>query len=210
MLIAILTILHIIMCIVLILIVLLQTGKGSELAGAFGGGTSNTAFGVTGAISFIGKMTTAAAFCFLFTSFSLSLLPIGNVGSSVIKEEATPGAQQAPANDASKGLNKTDGNVPANSKPGVSTDKKTSPAESKPADNPVNKTEGAIPAGSKPADNAVKNSNENVTTESKPVENASKDTNQEKSKPMNSDSGANVDSKQSSESNKDQPKTNTN
>lgn len=102
------------MCIALILIVLLQTGKGSELAGAFGGGTSNTAFGVTGGISFIGKMTTVAAFCFLFTSFSLSLLPIGKSGTSLINEEAAPEAPQAPAQDSS---NESDAKAPEESVP---------------------------------------------------------------------------------------------
>jgi preprotein translocase subunit SecG len=98
MIIGILTFIHVVMCIALILIVLLQTGKGSELAGAFGGGTSNTAFGVTGAISMVGKMTTVAAFCFLLTSFSLSLLPTGHSSSSIIEEETAPQApQKAPA-----------------------------------------------------------------------------------------------------------------
>ena len=115
MIVAILTILHIIMCISLILIVLLQTGKGSELAGAFGGGTSNTAFGVTGGISFIGKMTTAAAFCFLFTSFCLSLLPVGSGGSSAIEEEAAPAAPQAPIGDSSAEMEEKNANIPADS-----------------------------------------------------------------------------------------------
>ena len=115
MIIAILTILHILMCIALILIILLQTGKGSELAGAFGGGTSNTAFGVTGAISFIGKMTTVAAFCFLFTSFSLSLLPRGGGDSSVIKEESAPQAPQAPLEDEVTEIGEGEAGMPEDS-----------------------------------------------------------------------------------------------
>jgi len=115
MIIAILTILHIVVSIALILIVLLQTGKGSELAGAFGGGTSNTAFGVTGSISFIGKMTTVAAFCFLFTSFCLSLLPKEEGGASVIKEKATQQAPQSPLEGVSTGISKTDTDITSDS-----------------------------------------------------------------------------------------------
>jgi preprotein translocase subunit SecG len=114
MIIAILTVLHIIMCVALILIVLLQTGKGSELAGAFGGGTSNTAFGVTGAISLIGKLTTVAAFCFLITSFSLSLLPRSTGGgSSVIKEETTSQVPESPVENAAKGVEDSKSDEPA-------------------------------------------------------------------------------------------------
>jgi preprotein translocase subunit SecG len=108
-----LTVIHVAVCIALILIVLLQTGKGSELAGAFGGGTSNTAFGVTGAISFIGKMTTVAAFCFLFTSVSLSLLPLNTGGTSLIKEESVP--PQAPVDNPSGNVDETKKDVPADS-----------------------------------------------------------------------------------------------
>ena len=58
---ALLVILHIIVCFVLILVVLLQTGKGADLAGAFGGGGSQTALGSRGAATFLSKATTASA-----------------------------------------------------------------------------------------------------------------------------------------------------
>ena len=56
-----LTIIHILVCTVLILTVLLQTGKRADLAGAFGGGGSQTAFGARGAATFLSKATTIGA-----------------------------------------------------------------------------------------------------------------------------------------------------
>ena len=56
-----LTILYVIVCTFLILVVLLQTGKRADLAGAFGGGGSQTAFGARGAATLLAKVTTASA-----------------------------------------------------------------------------------------------------------------------------------------------------
>ena len=56
-----LTIFHVIVCIFLILVVLLQQGKGADWAGAFGGGGTQTAFGARGAGTVLSKATTAAA-----------------------------------------------------------------------------------------------------------------------------------------------------
>ena len=65
------TVLHVIACVVLILVVLLQAGKGANMGAAFGG-SSQTVFGSTGASTFLGKMTTVVAVLFMFTSFFLS------------------------------------------------------------------------------------------------------------------------------------------
>ncbi len=67
-----LTILHVLVCLALVLIVLLQTGKGASLGAAFGGGSSQTVFGSRGAASFLSKLTTVAAILFMFTSLSLA------------------------------------------------------------------------------------------------------------------------------------------
>ena len=69
-----LIIVHIIVCIALIMIVLLQTGKGADMGAAFGGGSSNTLFGSTGASTFLSKATTAAAVIFMLTSLTLAYL----------------------------------------------------------------------------------------------------------------------------------------
>jgi preprotein translocase subunit SecG len=66
--------LHVIVCVILVLVVLLQSGKGADLAGAFGGGATQTAFGSRGPASFLSKMTTVAAIVFMLTSISLALI----------------------------------------------------------------------------------------------------------------------------------------
>jgi len=67
-------VLHVIFCIFLILVILLQTGKGSGIGAAFGGGGSQTVFGPRGAGSFIGKITGAVAGLFMITSIVLAFL----------------------------------------------------------------------------------------------------------------------------------------
>jgi preprotein translocase subunit SecG len=69
-----LTLLHIVVAFFLIAVVLLQTGKRADLAGAFGGGGSQTAFGARGAATVLSKMTTAAAVLFMLTSIALSIV----------------------------------------------------------------------------------------------------------------------------------------
>ena len=63
-----LILIHVFVCIALIMIVLLQTGKGADMGAAFGGGSSQTLFGSTGASTFLSKATTAAAVIFMLTS----------------------------------------------------------------------------------------------------------------------------------------------
>ena len=60
-------IVHLTVCIALILMILLQTGKGADIGAVFGGGSSHTVFGSTGAASFLSKVTIAAAVTFLVT-----------------------------------------------------------------------------------------------------------------------------------------------
>ena len=69
-----LLVLHVMVCFVLILVVLLQRGKGSDMGAALGGGGSNTVFGGRGAGNFLTKLTTASAVGFMLTSLSLSYL----------------------------------------------------------------------------------------------------------------------------------------
>ncbi|MBW2270058.1 MAG: preprotein translocase subunit SecG [Deltaproteobacteria bacterium] len=67
-----LTALHIIACIFLIAVVLLQRGKGAEMGAVFGGGASSTVFGSRGAGNFLTRLTAISAAVFIFTSLSLS------------------------------------------------------------------------------------------------------------------------------------------
>ena len=69
-----LVVLHVIISIFLILVVLVQQGKGADLAGAFGGGGSQTAFGARGATTLLHKLTTAFFILFVVTSMALAIL----------------------------------------------------------------------------------------------------------------------------------------
>ncbi|MDI6850097.1 MAG: preprotein translocase subunit SecG [Candidatus Saccharicenans sp.] len=92
---ALLVTVHVIICIVLILAVLLQSGKAADLAGAFGGAGSQTAFGPRGAQTLLGKVTTICAILFMVTSLGLWL--ISGKTSSVVKNAPameTPAATQ--------------------------------------------------------------------------------------------------------------------
>ena len=86
-----LTILHVVVCLFLIVVVLLQSGKAADLAGAFGGMGSQTAFGPRGAATILTKATTAAAVLFMLTSISLGIMEgrRQGTGRSVIERTGT-------------------------------------------------------------------------------------------------------------------------
>ncbi|MFO7570113.1 MAG: preprotein translocase subunit SecG [Smithellaceae bacterium] len=100
------TILHIVACITLILIVLLQAGKGANMGAAFGG-SSQTVFGSSGAGTFLGKMTAAVAVIFMLTSLTLAYTA-GKKGSSLVDRVPAPITREAapvvpmPAPDAAQ------------------------------------------------------------------------------------------------------------
>ena len=75
---------HYLICVFLIIVVLLQSGKAADLAGAFGGMGSQTVFGPRGSATVLSKATTIAASLFMITSLSLSILATrgGGVGAS--------------------------------------------------------------------------------------------------------------------------------
>ena len=78
---------HIIVCIFLIIVVLVQSGKSADLAGAFGGGGSTSTFGPRGAASALSKATTGGVIIFMLTSISLSILASrgSNANGSVLQ-----------------------------------------------------------------------------------------------------------------------------
>src|SRR6476646_6277326 len=92
-----LTIIHVLVCIFLIIVVLLQSGKAADLAGAFGGMGSQTAFGPRGSATLLSKATTVSAVVFMITSLSLSILATRNAGSSVGNTVLDKAKQSAPA-----------------------------------------------------------------------------------------------------------------
>ena len=92
--------LHVLVCVVLIAVVLLQTGKGTDWAGVFGGGGTQTAFGPRGVENTLSRLTKIAAIVFMITSFSLSLLQsrarrgglenLGLPAKGEVKKKASP------------------------------------------------------------------------------------------------------------------------
>jgi preprotein translocase subunit SecG len=90
---------HIVVCIFLIIVVLLQSGKAADLAGAFGGMGSQTTFGPRGSATLLSRATTISAVLFMVTSLSLSILATRNAGLGTTVLEATP-AGSAPVKGA--------------------------------------------------------------------------------------------------------------
>ena len=86
---------HVVVCIALIMIVLLQTGKGADMGAAFGGGSSQTLFGSSGASTFLGKATTVAAVIFMLTSLGLAYMSTQRGGESIMTDQKPPIEQQA-------------------------------------------------------------------------------------------------------------------
>jgi preprotein translocase subunit SecG len=89
---------HILVCLLLIGIVLIQGGKGAQLGSAFGGGSSQTLFGGRGAATFLGKMTTIVAIVFMITSLLLAVMSVRQSsisGSSILDQETSE--TEAPA-----------------------------------------------------------------------------------------------------------------
>ena len=86
---------HVVACVALILIVLLQTGKGSEMGAAFGG-SSQTIFGSSGPGSFLEKLTAAAAVIFVCTSLTLAYFSSQRPSSSIMEETPKPVEESVP------------------------------------------------------------------------------------------------------------------
>ena len=103
--------LHIIVCLALIMIVLLQTGKGADMGAAFGGGGSQTLFGTTGASTFLSKATTIAAIVFMVTCFLLAYMSSNRQSTSIMEdgkpaiEKTVPGQQAASEKPAAPAKN---------------------------------------------------------------------------------------------------------
>jgi preprotein translocase subunit SecG len=92
-------VLHIIACLFLIAVVLLQQGKGQDLASAFGGGGTQTAFGPRGSANVLTRATTVLAVVFMVTSLALTILRPGS--SSVLDRIPATAASPSPSPAAS-------------------------------------------------------------------------------------------------------------
>jgi preprotein translocase subunit SecG len=117
--------LHVVICGLLIIVIMLQSGEAADLAGAFGGAGSQTAFGPRGAATFLSKATTWCAIMFMLTSMALTMhvdKAVASTGSSVLQQFSKPAKPAAPAAPA----------VPAPSAP-ASTPAPTTPAPATPS-----------------------------------------------------------------------------
>jgi preprotein translocase subunit SecG len=152
-----LVVIHVLVSLFLILIVLVQGGKGAEIGAAFGGGSSQTLFGSRGAATFLGKMTTVVAIVFMVTSMMLAIVSVK--GGSLIRTTTTPAAT-SPVRAPVPGTGGVPaGNIPPESQVPLSNDKgavtgsatgtATSPATG--AENGAEKGTPAAPAKQTPA-----------------------------------------------------------
>ena len=93
--------LHVLVCVFLILVVLLQQGKGADLS-VFGGGSTQTAFGARGAATLLHKLTVVSFVVFILTTLGLGVLKSGPGGSSVMSDvtEDRPAQPAQPASPA--------------------------------------------------------------------------------------------------------------
>ena len=94
-------ILHVLTCLFIIGVVLLQSGKGAEMGASFGGGGSQSVFGASGGGNFMTRLTTSAAVIFMLTSLTLAYMSGHAPGSSIMtgkaaQKAAAPAAPAAP------------------------------------------------------------------------------------------------------------------
>ena len=89
-------IVHVLVCVFLIVVVLLQSGKAADLTGAFGGMGSQTAFGPRGSATLLSKATTVSAVLFMITSLSLSIMATRNAGLGSTVLEGAPAGSAMP------------------------------------------------------------------------------------------------------------------
>ena len=122
--------LHVLVCGLLIIVVLLQSGEAADLAGAFGGAGSQTAFGPRGAATFLSKATTWCAIMFMLTSMAMTMRQnstAASSGSSVLQQFSKTGKPAVPA------LPVHTGTVPSPEAPVPAAPNAATPAPSAPA-----------------------------------------------------------------------------
>ncbi len=100
-------IIHIAVSLLLVLIILLQPSKSGDIGSMFGGGTSESVFGSSGAVPFLVKMTRLLGLIFVVTSLSLGYFSVKSIKGSVVKdpaarqavEETSEAAREAPSGE---------------------------------------------------------------------------------------------------------------
>ena len=124
---ALVTIIHVVVCLVLIIAILLQSGKAADLAGAFGGAGSQTAFGPRGGATLLARVTEICAVLFMITSLGLWVLSVKDTSSAVSGEKAAPAKPAAAQTETKKDATPT----PALSAPAATEAKDKKQPESK-------------------------------------------------------------------------------
>jgi preprotein translocase subunit SecG len=130
-----LVVIYIFVCFFLILVVLLQQGKGADIAGAFGGGGSQTAFGARGATTLLHKLTTGAFIGFIALALLLTVLE-ARPRSSVVKTLPQKAATQSAPAPAPRPLGGT-GAAPAPAQPATGAPAAPAPAPANPPGGPA-------------------------------------------------------------------------
>lgn len=128
-------------CLVLIVVVLLQSGKAADLAGAFGGAGSQTAFGPRGAANVLSRATTWCAIMFMVCAIALVLRTDKAVeqGGSVLQKASKPAPKPAPATTPAVPQSNTHDALPQAQQPAAQTPAQPAPATSQPAPAPTKK-----------------------------------------------------------------------
>jgi len=109
---ALITTIHIIVCIILIIAVLLQSGKSADLAGAFGGVGSQSAFGPRATANILSKTTTVCAVLFMLTSIGLWIISAKETKSVVSGEPQTQKESVAVTESKTQGAEKQEQTQP--------------------------------------------------------------------------------------------------
>jgi preprotein translocase subunit SecG len=144
--------LHIAVCIILVIVIMLQSGNAADLAGAFGGAGSQTAFGPRGAATFLSKATTWCAIVFMMTSLTLSVkrtpTDVAAAGGGSILEQTSKTAPPAKPGTPTKPLFPTQTPAP-NQTPAQNAPAQSSTPASTPAPAPAAPSGNSTPAPKK-------------------------------------------------------------
>lgn len=91
------TVVHVLLCVFMIFVILLQPGKDAGMGAALGGGAATSAFGGRGAVTFLSKLTAVCAGLFFLTSLGLSFVGVRSSVTSGLVAKPPPAAAPAPA-----------------------------------------------------------------------------------------------------------------
>jgi preprotein translocase subunit SecG len=91
------TVIHVLLCVFMIFVILLQPGKDAGMGAALGGGAATSAFGGRGAVTFLSKLTAVCAGLFFLTSLGLSFVGVRSSVTSSLLAKPAPAAAPAPA-----------------------------------------------------------------------------------------------------------------